>query len=174
MKIQNETRWRTDHLRAFVARVAEDELDVPKRKMLIVKFISGGRRRAKANGDHGVTGFASIGGVRMRIGLPGPTRKIDRVWLARTIAHEMGHIRGLQHPMMRQTTRYGWADGWRERYAWADAMPLDPSAAPAPATLADRRGARLEHAREMVATWERRTRQAQGRVRKWKRKAQAQ
>jgi len=34
MKTVNKTHWRTDHMRAFIQRVALDEIEAPARKAL--------------------------------------------------------------------------------------------------------------------------------------------
>ena len=167
VKIRNETPYRTDHLRAFVTRVAADELDTAQRRTLHVIFSSkvrrGWRRAAGAT-----SGWAVIGGSRMTVFLTGA---VDRRRLAHTLAHEMAHIRGMRHPEMRGSPRYTWASGWEALYAYADALPMDRAARPAKPSAWDRAAARLAHAQQMLARWERRAKAAQGRARRWREQA---
>ena len=93
---------------------------------------------------------------------------VNRPRLAHTLAHEMAHIRGMGHKQMRGSSRYDWGEGWEGRYAWADSFPLEAKVQPVAATLGERRGARLEHARAMLKSWERRSRLAAGKLRRWR------
>lgn len=166
MKIINDTRWRTDHLRAFVRQVAADELDVAQRRHLTVTFrikIRKGWRRSSGS----VSGQASIGGFWARIDLPSGD-VIDRKNLAHLIAHEFAHVRGMTHKEMRQSPRYTWVEGWGAVVSWAESLPLELVATKPRPTVDDRRSQRLEHARLMLIRWEHRAKAATGRVRRWR------
>jgi hypothetical protein len=119
MKIINRTHWRTDHLRAFVSRVAKDELDPAKRKVMKVYV-------EYTRGSTGSSGCAPYNGnwlkVRLCSGAGG--RQPDKVDLAGTLAHEMAHTRGMRHWQM-QGNRYSRGDAYRARYAWAQDLPLE-------------------------------------------------
>ncbi len=118
MKIVNETHWRTDHLRAFIQRVAEVELDGPARKALKVTVTY---NRAKDKGY--VTGCAFLRSNIARLMVP--RQVVDRVDLAHVIAHELAHTRGMHHHQMNRNPQYSRVSDWRERYAWAETMPLE-------------------------------------------------
>lgn len=166
MRIVNETRWRTDHLRALIAKVAADELDPAARRTLRVrvryKVRRGWRRSIGAT-----SGLAVIGGCSMTLYLP-TGDVVDRRRFTKIVAHECAHIRGLTHAQMRGSSRYTWISGWAERYAWAEALPLERKAALPKPTAEARLARRLAHAAAMQARWERRLKIAQGRVRRWR------
>ena len=43
MKFLNQTHWRTDHLKAIIQRVAEDELSPSQRKTMVIHLTYGTR-----------------------------------------------------------------------------------------------------------------------------------
>lgn len=137
MRIKNETRWRTDHLKALIGRVAKEELEPEQKKKLLVTV-----RYRKSNAR--TWGHATIGTpfhqvLRMRLLLPFPGREFDKPKHALIIAHEMAHCRGLRHREMK-SSRYDWVEGWKERYAYAEQFPMElaPEMMAAKATDADK------------------------------------
>jgi hypothetical protein len=164
MKVVNHTRWRTDHLARFMRTVALSELDAAKRRgfTMVVKY-----NRAGANGTY-CSGRAAIGGRRITVMVPSGT--VDRIDLAMVIAHEMAHARGMDHSAMRGAERYHRVGAWRDFYAWAERVPLEPTPAKAPVPLAAKRVTRLEHARTKLAEWERAVKRAETHRRKWSRR----
>jgi hypothetical protein len=120
MQIVNKTHWRTGHLRAFIQRVALGEIEAPARKALqvTVKY-----NRQKDQGS--CSGRASL--TQPVITIMVPSQVVDRVDLAHTIAHELAHTRGMQHHQMNRNPQYYRIGNWRERYAWAETMPLQRS-----------------------------------------------
>lgn len=60
MRVINGTPWRTDHLRAFAYKAADQWLDAPDRKRLVVEFVNARTR--------GVSGQAYLKDVRFRSG----------------------------------------------------------------------------------------------------------
>ena len=170
MRIENQTKWRSDHLRAFVRRVATDHLDANHRKELVVRFVNARTR--------GVSGFAFYGLVRYKgrlvryttIRLPtgnprrpqrnGPSIKVynaeglwhwercdggpsgtvmhrtpgllpDRRAIAAVLEHEFGHTLGRRHPGCHGASvmrgHYDSDELAKDRYAWADTLPLEKS-----------------------------------------------
>jgi hypothetical protein len=164
MKVENLTHWRTDHLRAFVVRVAAEELDPEVRRHYRVVF---GYNRQRGKGG-GVSGYAYYGGRTAHVNVP--SDEVDRVNLAHTIAHEMAHSRGMRHRAMRGSRRYTYAEGWRGFYSWAEAMPLERKALPPSLTVNDR--ARRKHmtAEFAAARWRRKANLAKTMLRKWERR----
>ena len=79
---------------------------------------------------------------------------VDMVNLAHTLAHEMAHTRGVRHSHMRGSRRYSYVDGWRDYYAWAQAFPIERTAAKPKPTTDERRVQRLERAQRTLALWE--------------------
>ena len=120
MKIVNKTHWRTSHLRDFIRRVALSEIEAPARKALhvVVKY-----NHQKGQGS--CSGRASL--ARPVITIMVPSQVVDRVDLAHTIAHELAHTRGMQHRQMNRNPQYCRIGDWRQRYAWAEMMPLERS-----------------------------------------------
>jgi predicted SprT family Zn-dependent metalloprotease len=118
VKIENKTHWRTDHLRAFISRIAKEELGAEARKRLHITVVY---NRAKDKGY--VTGCAFLGGSRAWIKVP--SGEVDKIDLAHVIAHELAHIRGMQHRQMTHNPQYSRVGDWRSRYAWALDMPLE-------------------------------------------------
>ena len=175
MKIENQTHWSTAHLRALVMRVALEELDAAGRRRLVVRVQYRRRNsRVRGRGSYGHGAGVRAGG-RMWLFLERED-PIDRVLLAHTIAHECGHLRGLRHPAMKGA-RYGYADGWQERYAWAETLPLARQPAPPKLSrveaLTERRTTRLTRALTALARWERRAKHAAARVQHWRRRVKA-
>lgn len=188
MKIINKTNWRTDHLRAFVARIAQDELDPAKRKLLRV-FFKPGRAQNGTSGQwwggtsHTVEIFMPTGAA-MQVPALVPMLRID---FAATIAHELAHVqtrmRGRSVEIQwRRSVRYGRPKtaselAEQERlYAWAVAMPLERQAAKAKPPQPTRqqklakqvqqahaRTAKLLHAQALLAA----------RVKRWQAKCKA-
>lgn len=106
----------------------------------------------------------------MMIGLPrkGP---VDSVQIAKIIAHELGHARGLQHCDMRNT-RYGWVVGWRDVYSYATGFPIIEKATLSKADkLALRRAEVAATAEKMVTKYERQLKRDANLLKKWKLRA---
>ncbi len=166
MKVDNRTHWRTDHLRAFLSRVAADELEPQKRKRLRVEV------RYNRQRDRGYcSGEAVVGGCWIKVMVP--SQVVDRVDLAGVIAHEMAHARGMGHDRMRGCGRYRRVEGHRERYAWAESLPLERKPRAAAPSLEERRAGRREHALSMVRKWEAKRRLATTKLRLWTRRQYA-
>jgi hypothetical protein len=168
MKITNKTHWNTRDIQKLVYRVAQDELN------------PGGLRNARITVSYrrngGIGGWCYYGtiqypNVRMRLNLP--RTGLDSVALARVIAHELGHAKGLKHGSAMSNNRYAQADGWRERYAYAKDFPIGVKADPPKPTLNDKRRRAHAKAQAMVAKWERRLKLASTTLKKWQRRAKA-
>ena len=172
MKIVNLTRWRTDHIRAIVARVAQDELEAETRKRLLVRVVY--RRRSRSGsycGGHatlGVKGEHGYAASRMTLTLP--SLVVSAPSLAKVAAHEMAHLRGLTHRDMGTSARYSYRatgeEGWEAFYAWAREYPIEgkPEATVKVVTRDDK----LLHARIMLAKWQRTEKRAAQKVRRWR------
>mgnify|MGYP001563717773 CR=1 FL=1 len=140
MKITNKTHWQTEQLRAFVARIAADELDAAHRSKLHVTF-------SYTRGGCHSSGYASYTSGRAKVRLSKHTpSKLD---LAFVIAHELAHTRGMHHRSMTGDPRYNRLPRTKEIYAWAESMPLEvaPKQARARSSAADK----LSHVEKMLA-----------------------
>lgn len=164
MKVRNRTHWRTDHIRAFLLRIAKDELEGhwagAKGIHVDVVYTRPGRNRAGYS-----SGCATIGGVCMMIRIAKETP--DLIDFAHVIAHEMAHLRGVRHNAMRDYSRYMRVGNWRELYAWAKEMPLERKRIKPKLNKADSRQKRAE---DLLATWERKLKLARTKVRLYQRK----
>lgn len=167
MRITNLTNWNTRDIARLIHRCAELENVSLKGARVTIKI----RRTNGWKLGHCQYGTLLNPRVRMLLLIP-KEPVVDSVQLAHVIAHELGHAKGLRHAEMRNI-RYGWAEGWREYYAWAAEYVV--AAKPEPATLIveDRRALRLEHAQRMLQRAMTRARRAATIEKKWKRRLAA-
>lgn len=177
MKLVNKTRWNTADLRAFIGRVAQDELPAAGRKRLHVTVQTTRLPRKTARG-YAYYGTPEHPG-RVTIMLPLPedaTSGLDYIYLATLVAHELAHSRGARHRQINKSAiydpRYA-ADASREYYAWAMTLPIKPAAPQAPRkaipkTVAINR--KLEACRAKVKQYETKLKRTQTLLRKWNRK----
>lgn len=164
MKIDNATKYRTADLAAFVRRAAREVFTTEEwakvEPRLVVRF-----RSTRGFSGGSCSGKAAIGGSRMQVNLPAPTRRlrrtthavgamswdvaghvqqqaVDLVDLAFTATHELGHIYGLQHAQMNYRPKWRRVGNWRDIYAWGSTLPLrlqEPKARPTRATELERK-----------------------------------
>ena len=87
----------------------------------------------------------------------------DKVGFAHTVYHELAHTRGLTHERMHNKA-YGYADGWREHYAWATSMPLERVEKKSKVTPPN---AKLAHAQKMLKSALTREKRATTLRKKW-------
>lgn len=162
MKITNQTHWRTDHLKAFVNRVAQDELDPEKRKSFRVYF-------TYARGHGFSSGHAPYHGNRIHIRLSsGNNGKLpSKTDLAMVIAHEIAHSRGMHHWQM-QGGRYNRRGDYKERYAWAELLPLEKKEKKP--KLVDQQQIRYQQVLAGQKRWESKLKRAQTALRKLRQK----
>lgn len=147
MKIENKTKWNTKQLRAFLSRVAFEELDAKQRKGLQVQIVY---NRAGRKADY-VSGHAYLRSNLMQINIG--AHKVDKIDLAHTIAHEMAHTRGMTHAQMKGRPDYERVGNWRELYAWAEELPLEESQSKA-RPKQDVQSVRYRRVLEGIARWE--------------------
>jgi hypothetical protein len=164
MRVENRTHWQTRDLRRFVTRIAQEVLTEVYRgehRGIDVRFAHySGRGTA-------CSGHAYLGGSFAHIGVPKDA--VDRVDLAHTLAHEFGHLSGLTHRDMAGGAMWQRVGDWRERYAWANALPLRRK--PARRRLGTRERREIQHSRLVarLARWERRAKRAATAIRKLRR-----
>jgi len=121
IELDNHTHWRSDHLRAFIARGVKDERpDLCKRgaPALKVRVVY-----TRGSGSKGSSGYASYHSNRMCIRLA--KEFPDKVDLAGVIYHELAHTRGMRHDAMRNHPRYRRVGNYRTIYAWGFDLPLE-------------------------------------------------
>ena len=138
MKLSNSTVYSTRDLRKIFVRIAKEELLPEKTKRIRFKIIY------SRKGRH--SGCAYVGGVNGTIRLPKPPHKLDHAQVALVIAHEMAHLRGLEHGAAMHCGRYSWTHGdYKAFYAWANEMSIGVQT-PAPKTTVGPANAKLDHA----------------------------
>lgn len=162
MKLTNKTKWRTADLLAFFRRVAKDELDPAhfKRLHATVVYTRGGPNRGYSSGH----AYLRSNTMTLRVS----AHEVDKVDMAHVIAHEMAHCRGLEHGAAMNSPRYRRVPGMRERYAWAEELPLRDTTVKAPRVTghaAD--AAKLAAARAKVAAWDRKIKASETRRKGW-------
>src|SRR5215472_14739094 len=163
LRVINKTHWRTDHIRAFVNRVAQEELDPEKRKGYVVYI-------EYAHGHGFSSGHAPYGGNHITVRLSsGNNGKLpSKTDFAGVIAHEMAHTRGMHHWQM-QGDRYQRGHGeqlerYKARYAWAEELPLEKKSVRA--KTADIQEVRHTRTLESIKRWESKLKRAQTALKK--------
>jgi hypothetical protein len=89
---------------------------------------------------------------------------LDKAFLARTVAWALGYNQG---------TKRGWHDGaWREKYAWAEQMPLErrPDKSEEKPAADVKVNQHMQHCLEQIIAWEKKAKLAETKLRKWKAK----
>jgi len=166
MKLINNTNYRTDHLRAFVRRVAKEEMVDLKNSTFTFIYRRGNSER--------VAGFALIGmpaRVTIKIRRDKP---VDKVVLAYLLSHELCHSQGLHHRQMRNP-RYSWRHGeWRSHYLWVAELPLDLKTVVEKIQPTSDQTIRLKLDRclKRVSQWSVKVKRSQTLLKKWKQRAQ--
>jgi hypothetical protein len=108
------------HAREFVA---QDEFNPGDLTDAVVEVAYHRLRTGRCAG-RAVVGSLRRGTPWMRLARPHPGHALlDTVDLAYTIAHELAHLRGLNHRAMRGP-RYRRVPGYRDRYAWASSYVI--------------------------------------------------
>ena len=121
IELDNKTHWRSDHLKAFIARGVKDERpDLCKRGAPALKV------RVVYTRSHtkGSSGYAYYNSNQMTIRLAKVNP--DKVDLAGVIYHELAHTRGMRHDAMRNHPRYRRVGNYRRIYGWGADLPLEP------------------------------------------------
>ena len=184
MKLVNNTRYDTAHLRAFVSRIAKLELPPQIRFRLRVTCLPSRKYFG---------GTAYIRTAQIKLHIPPRNRdddmghKDDRLKLAALIAHEMAHLRTkasgrAEELWMRSCGRYGCHEQRMtdkavaerlQRYAWALMMPLERAAEKQAEPIAPdaKAAAKLEHVELLQRRWEAKAKRAATAIKKYKRKA---
>jgi hypothetical protein len=174
VKIKNPTHWKTQDIAGLIYRVAQDELDKGALKFARVRIVYGRK-------NSGALGWCTYGtglrpNVNMWLVLPKPGERLDIVKVAKVIAHELGHAKGLRHRDMRNT-RYGWVEGWRERYAWAVdyefGMRPEPAKKSREEQLVERRSKAVIKAEKMVRKWTITAKRSNTMLKKWQTRLKA-
>jgi len=164
MKIQNNTHWRTDHLRAIIQRVVKDELSPAKRARLRVTIDYTGR-------NHGYsTGCAVLGGSRMTLRLAKQREYVNKTDFARVVAHEAAHLRGLEHrrmPLVYHAPHHARTEEQARVFAWAEEMPLEVKPA-RQKKVVDVQALRYERTLAAVKRWTTKAKRAATELRKLK------
>ena len=179
--LKNHTRWRNEDLRAIVQKVLDEELNPDQRNHVTIHIVP---RRARRTSE--IRASRTAGYIQRRVGhlppglkynqgivtmrQPASSGKMAREQLALLVAHECAEMRGLDHGRgdnAMRSPRYFFKPGWKDRYAWATALPLRPQEQPPKPTREKTWSMDLKTAEARLADWTRRERLAGNRKRKW-------
>ena len=159
MRLSNSTVYSTRDLKKIFTRIAKQELDPAKAKRVRFKIVY------SKMGHH--SGCAYLNGTLGTLRLPKPPYKIDHAKVAMVIAHEMGHLRGLEHGAAMHCGRYSWTHGdYKTFYAWANEYPIGVRQ-PKPKAVVAPLDAKLDHATKMLAKNEAKLKRTAVLVKKW-------
>ena len=169
MRVLNKTNLNTKLLKAFIRAVGiNEQLSLADINKLQVRVIY--RKRSNSWKDDYATGYAYYNSSHMCLKVVRGVMP-DKVALAKTTAHELAHTQGVHHRAMRNSI-YGWKQGWREHWAWADKLSLTMNA-----TEEEKKpdkgqvlSSKLSHCEKMVVLWERKVRLARTKQKKWEQK----
>ena len=168
MKLVNKTRWNSAQVKALIRAVAEKELLTPdniKRLYVTMKY----RKRSRYWDDVAVTGWGTYHAWNICLKVVRGVTRLDKVQMAKTIAHELAHNQGVRHGGAMRGVDYGWAPGWREKWAWANDFPITLNAELVPVQRGsfDAASNEMQHCQKMITLWERKTKLARTKMRKW-------
>jgi hypothetical protein len=172
MRIENKTHWRSDQLRALILRVAKDELQPGQLKRARVK-IQYRRSNSYRLGCAHAGQSERVPRIHMWLNLerdkaPDPKR------LARTIAHEFAHGKGLHHRDMKSNARLGMlylgGEGWEQHYSYAENFPIEATPPKKKPTQIERLEAKLAHSEKMLKLAATRLKRAKTLHKKWSRR----
>lgn len=167
MVIVNMTRYQTRDLRKFAVRAAREIFpnDARRRNGLTVTFKTTARRVWLG----GVRGHATLHGTRSVITLPSPRRSpVSKTDLAWTLVHEFAHNKGESHQAMRDRWYWHQKAGWERHVHWADELPLRLVPPKQKPSVEQKREARLDHAKALLAKWTRAQKLAATKVKKYR------
>jgi hypothetical protein len=101
--------------------------------------------------------------------MPNPNKhKLDMPAVAKTIAHEMAHMRGLKHGPDMHCGRYSWTHGdYRAFYAWANDITIGIKTAKPKPPAPPKVDTKLVHAMKMLEKNEAKLKRTQALVKKW-------
>jgi hypothetical protein len=172
VRILNKSKWNTKDIARLIRRVAQDEIEPGHLKHARVKIKHGKRREVCKPGYGGYCAYGSMirPNVWMAIELPAKDTEIDSVLVAKIIAHELGHSKGITHRDM-NNIRYGWKDGWREQYAYASEYPIRPKPVKAKPEKIDLVQKKRDRAVAMVSKYESRIKRHTTILRRWQKQA---
>lgn len=170
MKLTNKTNWNTKQFKAFIRRVAEHEC-LSKSEIANFNATLRYRKRSHARPDDYPGGYAYLKTWTFCISVVKDVQ-LDKVALAKVIAHELAHCQGVHHGVAMKNVQYGWATGWRDTWKWAEELPLTMNV-PAEEVKLDRNHkilSKVTHCLKMIVLWERKTKLAKTKHQKWERK----
>jgi hypothetical protein len=117
VKLNNFTVYSTRDLKKIFTRIAREELNPNQAKHVQFKIIYSKKGR--------ISGCAWVGSWDGTIRLPKPPYTLNHATLAMVIAHEMAHLRGVEHGAAMHCGRYSWQWGdYKTFYAWANEYPI--------------------------------------------------
>lgn len=173
MKVINDTRYNSGVLREIVRRVSHDELDAEQRGAMLVRFVEASRGKTK----RGYMGIC-YGPTLIHVVLsPNPVKNCV-LEVAKVLAHEFAHARGMTHDQMRGNIKYDWNARTSTGATWVDAVRWKGWAKGLAITVAEKRPKpkmgpeeKLAHARAYIEKWEAKKQRAEAALRNWRTKA---
>jgi len=167
MKLINETDFDSQHLKAFVRKVAEiEELTPDEVKKLVVKARY--RKRGSRWEDDCPNGCGSYGVWRFTLSFCKDATP-DRRKLAKMIAVMLAFNQNVRYKALKGGSHYGWKAGWEQEWAWANEMPLEKNQK-TDLPKRDKIVAEMEHCTNMIALWEKKAKLARTKQKIWQKK----
>jgi hypothetical protein len=170
MKLTNETDFNSQHLKAFIQKVAEIEQLTPDEiKKLVVKARY--RKRSSRWQEDCPAGCGNYGAWRFTLSFSKDAMP-DKRKLAKTIAVMLAFNQNVRYKTLKNSPHYGWNTGWTMEWAWANDLPLDRNQPIEKPDLPkrDKIVAEMEHCTNMIALWEKKAKLARTKQKIWQKK----
>ena len=169
MKLRNDTNWDTNQFKGFIRVVAESEALTPDDISKLDVKLKYGRRSNRRENAH-VRAWGYYGRWDFRLAVVKDV-KLDKVYLARTIAIMLTYNQGVRAGKVRHNPSF-YGKGWQEKWAWASELPLEmhieqPVVKP---TKPIKVLQEIQHCLTQVVAWETKRKLADTKIKTWQRK----
>ena len=169
MRLDNRTDWDGEQLKELVRRVAEVERLTAADTAGMTVRVDYRRRNNRPGGwrNDYFRGWSRKGSGVLRLDCV-KGEAVDKAEAAKAVATAFMEEQG--GTWSSRSKDYGWGEGWRERWAWADALPMErrpelPKERPAPDVKV---AEEMQRCLVRIVEWERKQKLAGTKLRVWK------